>query len=78
MEEGKLPPDENLAGSTKSPSTASSGMTLKKSVIDEVKFADQVEQIPRDSTENVVEWQEPHHKVIERYGGPGDDVSVST
>ena len=29
---------------------------------------------PRDGTELVLEWQEPHHTIIERRTSPGEDV----
>lgn len=31
---------------------------------------------PPDGTDLISEWQEPHHRIIERQGSPGEDVEV--
>ena len=86
MEEGMLGADEKVEveTSTKRASTTSTGTTLKKSPIDEDspeekergEEIDSRKEFPPDGTEKVMEWQEPHLKIIERREGPGDDVSV--
>ncbi|KAK2463768.1 hypothetical protein APHAL10511_004206 [Amanita phalloides] len=85
MEEGKLTPNEKLDGSTKRPSLESNAVTLDKSAADENASAaadgeeiqlDSRREVPPDGTESVMEWQEPHRKIVERRGGPGEDVQV--
>ncbi|KAF8627673.1 hypothetical protein AX15_004310 [Amanita polypyramis BW_CC] len=76
MEEGNLPSDEKFAASPKRPSTGSSATTLKKLPIDEISLAkEELEQVAQDGTEKV-EWQEPHHKIIEKREGSGEDIEV--
>lgn len=82
MEEGKVVSDEKAETSTKRASTASTGVTLKKSPAHgdgsedrEDAEMDSREEFPPDGTEKVMEWQEPHHKIIEKREGPGEDVS---
>lgn len=85
MEEGMLGVDEKVEveTSTKRASTTSTGITLKKSPIgdspEEKEGREEIDsrkEFPPDGTEKVMEWQEPHLKIIERREGPGDDVSV--
>lgn len=83
MEEGKMVPDEKAETSTKRASTVSTGTTLKKSPVLEEGSEDKVDvetdsrkEFPPDGTETVMEWQEPHLKIIEKREGPGEDVSI--
>lgn len=82
MEEGKVVSDEKAETSTKRASTASTGVTLKKLPVHEDGSEDREDvemdsrkECPPDGTEKVMEWQEPHLKIIEKREGPGDDVS---
>jgi hypothetical protein len=81
MEEGKVVSDEKAETSTKRTSTASTGVTLKKSPVhedgseDREDVMDSREEFPPDGTDKVMEWQEPHRKIIEKREGPGEDVS---
>lgn len=82
MEEGKAVSDEKAETSTKRASTVSTGVTLKKSPVHEDGSEDKEdaemdsrEEFPPDGTDKVMEWQEPHRKIIEKREGPGEDVS---
>ncbi|KAF8625984.1 hypothetical protein AX17_006708 [Amanita inopinata Kibby_2008] len=82
MEEGKLSPGDKLAAPLQRPSTTST--STSKAHEDEGSSATQLgdseadsrEECPPDGRETVMEWQEPHQKIIERRGGPGEDVQV--
>lgn len=82
MERGELSPDEKLASESRAVSVTArnSPSPLPESPPDtesETKLVAEEkmkEENPPDGDENIYEWREGPHKIIERRGGPGEEV----
>lgn len=82
MERGELGPDEKLAIDSRAVSVTARGSPSPPpgsppDSESETKLAAEVkmkEEYPPDGDENLYEWREGPHKVIERRAGPGEEV----
>lgn len=76
MEQGHLTANEKLADvAEKRPYTAD-GVSLETAVADTTPGTpDYAASTPPNGVDTLTEWQEPHHRIIERQVSPGSDVS---
>ncbi|KAG5644324.1 hypothetical protein DXG03_008682 [Asterophora parasitica] len=72
--EGKAPESRTLTSTTPSVNSEKDQGSVETKT--EKEPTGGKDETPPDGTATAVEWTEPHHKIIERRAGPGEDVEV--